>query len=85
MNQCKDCKYFFMLEKKSLCRRFPPMLYGKYSYAHPYVYPDGWCGEWKENEDAKVLPVKRRTERKTKATDTAKPKPKRGRPSKKTS
>ncbi len=67
MEQCKNCRYFIQLDKKSICRRYPPQPYGKYSFSYPYVYPDNWCGEFKETDGGQS--GTKRTSRKTTRTN----------------
>ena len=67
MEQCKNCQYYMLLERKALCRRYPPASYGKYSFNQPYTYADGWCGEFKEKINARKTP--KRTVKKVDTND----------------
>ena len=72
---CSGCKYHVQLDKKFLCRRFPPAPYGKYGFAQPYTHADNWCGEFKPKTATKKKEVTNG------ATSTATTK-RRGRPKK---
>lgn len=56
--RCETCRFF--IPRRVIgddadwdrCRRFPPVpmqgSYGSWYWAHPVVYPEGWCGEYDE-------------------------------------
>lgn len=57
---CMDCKFYYLLEKKTVCRRYPPLPVGESSNpigggtvvkavsAWPEVAPKNWCGDFKK-------------------------------------
>lgn len=54
--ECRICEYssFTLEENGSLtegeCHRYPPIIKTGENTEFPFVFPDDWCGEFKEEE-----------------------------------
>ncbi len=49
IESCATCRFFLPTPKgnQGECRRMPPA--AGVTEGHPTTYPDGWCGEFKED------------------------------------
>lgn len=61
MNTCENCAYSYrdFTSGAFVCRRYPPTVLmapnGAGVATQPPVGPATWCGEWKEDENMKVI------------------------------